>query len=82
MRHVLDVLFIETLHFSLPPVEFAACNSAFSREEVLRKAMECIGIELIDYGSWTQVLTQGGRVKISACSKAYRERAERATASR
>lgn len=81
-RIVLDVLFCETIHFSLLAADFAACNCAFSREEILRKAMERVGIELIDYGNWTQALTQEGRIRISACSKAYRERAERATASR
>jgi hypothetical protein len=88
---VMDTLFLEVLQFQVRRHEFAHCAIAPSREEVLRLAMALVGIELIDYGSFvTQPIlgrqtgpdTAEAWTRIIAFSKAYRERAERATASR
>jgi len=80
----MDVLFCEEILFKVKPVEVARCRIALSQEEVLRKLMEHVGIELIDYGAFTiqhlmlpapRHLEQWNRV--SVFSKAYRERVER-----
>lgn len=76
----MDLLFLEHLEFRLPLVLFAHCRIASSQEEVLRNALASAGLELIDYGSWTdRILAKSGYVLVSAYSRAYRERAERAT---
>jgi hypothetical protein len=80
-RLVLDVLFLDHLEFSLSTLDYSRCSTAWSREEVLRKALEGIGLELIDYGSFI-VQPRGAWRRIEVYSKAYRERAERATLSR
>ncbi len=89
----MDVLFLEHLEFKLPVNTFAVCQVAPSKEEMLRRAMVEVGLELIDYGSFIardvpvpQVLQYAPetifQVKVEAFSKAYRERAERAAAHR
>lgn len=88
MRLVQDLVFLETLEFRLSIHDAAQVRVAQSKEEVLRQAMVLVGLELIDYGSFTEeaVMLKGG---INLCgpemkavyrvySKAYRERAERA----
>lgn len=91
MRLVMDVLFLETLSFRLRHVTVAHCQIAPSREEILRRLLAEVGIELIDYGSFAVQPLPVVRTPdqapiavdmINAFSKAYRERAERATASR
>ena len=84
----MDTLFLETLDFGIPLDVWAACQPEPSREEVLRKAMTVVGLELIDYGSFTAgkyfppATPQMARALISVFSKASRERAERAAAPR
>jgi hypothetical protein len=91
MRMVMDVMFLEVLEFTLPIATYAPCRVASSMEEILRQAMTAVGIELIDYGSFTATtvmpapvngVVDGAKatVEISAYSKAYRERMERAAA--
>lgn len=89
MRLVMDVLFLESLEFTLPILTYAPCRVAPSMEEILRSAMVRAGIELIDYGSFTATTvmpaaTNGGiidgnlaTVEFAVFSKAYRERTER-----
>jgi len=84
---VMDVIFCEVIEFTLQVGTWNKCSVAFSREESLREAMEQVGLELIDYGSFTvqpmsYTKTNSLECLVSAYSKAYRERAERATASR
>lgn len=82
-RLVMDVLFCEIVQFIVPMTEFRRCCIQVSQEEVLREALVTVGLELIDYGSWTgRPDSQCARVHVTAYSKAYRERAERATALR
>jgi hypothetical protein len=88
-RLVMDTLFVEIVTFRMPQGEFRRCSCALSQEEVLRQAMEYVGLELIDYDSYIAqpLLTKEPRVKeafmgVTAYSRAYRERAERATAAR
>jgi hypothetical protein len=81
MRLVLDVLFLDHVEFSLSTLDYSQCAIAWSQEEVLRKALEHVGMELIDYGSFI-VQPRGAQRRIEVYSKAYRERAERATLSR
>jgi hypothetical protein len=78
----MDVLFIEYLEFTLQVGDWNKCSIALSREESLREALEGIGIELIDYGSFTvqpMSYTETGSLKcvVRAYSKAFRERVER-----
>jgi len=90
---VMDALFLETFEFKLAFAVFAPCRVAPSMEEILRQAMAVIGIELIDYGSYTTTMVMPpavdgiidgsqATVEIDVYSKAYRERAERAAAQR
>lgn len=82
-RLVLDVMFLETLQFRMLVDHYRVCAIAPSREEVLRRCLESKGIELIDYDSWTvQPLGSTQMIDIRVYSRAYRERLERATASR
>jgi hypothetical protein len=83
-RLVMDVLFLEEIAFELPAIEVARCSVALSQEEVLRSLLELVGIELIDYGSFTvqPVIPPWHRrleswYLVSAYSKAFRERVER-----
>lgn len=84
MRLVIDTLFLETLEFRMATGAWNQCSVAPSREESLREAMETVGLELIDYGSFTAVPIPYPHlgVRVSAYSRAYRERAERAAALR
>jgi hypothetical protein len=90
MRLVLDTLFLETLQFQIPHVIATRCRIAPSREDELRQLMELVGIELIDYGSFTvqpcMPPARRDRLEswdaVNAYSRAYRERAERAAAPR
>lgn len=84
MRLVLDVLFLEVITFKVRTIDTARCRVAFSQEEVLRALMETVGIELIDYGSFTVQPVMLERPRhleawdlVSVYSKAYRERVER-----
>ena len=82
-RLVLDTLFCEVVTFVVPSADFRVCACALSQEEVLRSAMAYVGLELIDYGSWfARPDPRGALMQVLAYSKAYRERAERATAAR
>jgi hypothetical protein len=84
-RLVMDVLFLEHLEFRLPHGTVMRSRAAASQEEVLRSLMAAVGIELIDYGSFTvqPCMPPAGRDRleswdlVTAFSKAYRERAER-----
>jgi hypothetical protein len=85
MRMVMDTLFLEEITFELQVGTWNQCSVAWSQEEVLRQAMQHVGIELIDYGSFTVKparYSETGSLKclVSAYSKAYRERMERAAA--
>jgi len=82
MRLVLDVIFLEALDFQLDKTEWKRCQVERSQEEVLRAALVLVGLELIDYGSFVAKPYGLLSVTIDVYSKAYRERAERATASR
>jgi hypothetical protein len=90
VRTVLDVVFVEMIQFQLPLVDYGRCRIASSQEEVLRQSMARVGLELIDYGSFTvqPVVDKrppdpaGLQVLVTALSKAYCERAERVTSSR
>jgi hypothetical protein len=89
MRLVQDTIFCEILEFEVEGLAFRHCAIAVSQEEVLRKLMATVGIELIDYGSWfatpwkyRQLPDAVPAMRVLAYSKAYRERAERATALR
>lgn len=81
----MDVLFCEVIYFQIRTIDVARCRIALSQEEVLRGLMELVGVELIDYGSFTvqPILTPHGRrilepwELVSVYSKAYRERVER-----
>lgn len=80
----MDVLFCEAITFKVAPIDIARCRIAVSQEEVLRALMEVVGIELIDYGSFTVkpvVLPSPRHLEpwdlVSVYSKAYRERIER-----
>jgi hypothetical protein len=81
-RLVMDTLFLDHLEFELTYRQHAYCGTAPSREEVLRRAMAEVGIELIDYGSFTQHINSAAAIGINVYSKAYRERMERDTAGR
>lgn len=84
----MDVLFLEEIEFQVPYRDFGRCKVAASQEEVLRAAMVVVGLELIDYGSFTvgiAVIAGDTRqpvaeysLRINAFSQAYRERLERA----
>lgn len=86
----MDTLFLETCEFRLPFVVVQRCRIQPSQEEVLRELMAAVGVELIDYGSFTVRPSMPPRDRdlneswdlVSAYSKAYRERAERAAARR
>lgn len=79
----MDVCFLEMLEFELTYRQHAYCYTEPSREEVLRKAMAHVGLELIDYGSFTEhINSAAAAVGIQVYSKAYRERAERAATHR
>jgi hypothetical protein len=85
----MDLIFVEVVNFRLPQGEFRRCCIEVSQEEVLRQAMVCVGLELIDYGSFiaqpllsTEPMVKEAWIGVTAYSRAYRERAERATASR
>lgn len=89
----MDTMFLETLEFALPIITYAPCRVAPSMEEILRQTMATVGIELIDYGSFTATTVMPAAVdgvidgalavvEIKAYSKAYRERVERAAATR
>lgn len=85
----MDVLFLEEIVFRLPVGPWNQCSIAPSREEVLRQAMALVGIELIDYDSFTMVPTRYRDLhgealicEITAYSAAFRERTERAAAYR
>lgn len=85
MRMVMDLCFLEVLEFTLLPIEMALVRCARSQEGVLRGAMATVGLELLDYGSFTAValnLPDVTAYRVTAYSKAWREKAERATASR
>lgn len=80
----MDVMFVEAVTFRLPALEVAQCRIAFSQEEVLRGLLAQIGIELIDYGSFTVqpvMLPTPRHLEswnlVSVYSRAYRERVER-----
>lgn len=80
----MDVLFCEVITFKVAPIDVARCRIAFSQEEVLRALMLEVGIELIDYGSFTvKPMVRGAPHHleawdlVSVYSKAYRERVER-----
>ena len=84
----MDVLFAEALEFCLPHGTIMRCRVAPSQEEVLRQMMAEVGIELIDYGSFTVRPIEGfagpGPLAKDAMidlvlvySRAYRERRER-----
>lgn len=84
MRLVMDVLFCEAITFKVRSIDLARCRIQFSQEEVLRALLEVVGIELIDYGSFTvQPVMQApprhleAWALVSVYSKAYRERVER-----
>ena len=84
---VLDVMFLEVFEFTLSLADWSRCSAAWSQEEALRAGMECVGIELIDYGSYvvrplSAPAPRGSTRLIIAYSKAYRERAEREAAGR
>lgn len=83
----MDVLFSEALQFNLPHEIVMRCRVAPSQEEVLRQLMQAVGIELIDYDSFTvqpimppKPLALEAWDRVSVYSKAYRERRERETA--
>lgn len=82
----MDVIFLERLDFNVDGEAYALAMTSASREEVLRAAMHCVGIELIDYDSFiahaATVPGRRARMQVSAFSKAYRARAERANDSR
>lgn len=80
----MDLVFLEVVEFTLFIPEWLLCRIAPSQEEALRAAMALVGIELLDYGCFTvrELGPPTGRVLVSAYSKAWREKAERATASR
>ena len=80
----MDVLFCEVITFKVPGLEIARRRVAPSQEEVLRGLLELVGIELIDYGSFTvqpiryvDRSTPEPEYLVSCYSKAYRERVER-----
>lgn len=80
----MDVLFVENVQFKLPVTDVMRCRVARSQEEVLRGMLELVGIELIDYGSFTVQPLMLERPRhleswdlINCYSKAYRERVER-----
>jgi hypothetical protein len=81
---VMDTLFLEVLTFKVTPLDVARARVAFSQEEVLRALMAGVGLELIDYGSFTvqpMRLSSPRHLEswdlVSCYSKAYRERLER-----
>lgn len=85
----MDVLFCETVSFTVGALAFYRCRTAQSQEEVLRALMAEVGVELIDYGSFTVQpckppipIDQVLRYFVAAYSKAYRERVEREAARR
>lgn len=80
----MDVLFCEEILFRVPASVYYQRRIAPSQEEVLRGLMEEVGIELIDYGSFTVLpcsppipITTVVQYYVAAYSKAYRERVER-----
>lgn len=80
----MDILFLEVVEFTLLIPEWYLCRIAPSQEEVLRQALALVGIELLDYGCFTvkPVAGHSALVLVSAYSKAWRERTERASAAR
>lgn len=90
MRLVMDTLFLEEVEFYLPMTVAQRCRVAPSREEELRQAMAYVGLELIDYDSFTvsPSLPPRSRDRLEpwdmfrVFSKAFRERTERAAAYR
>lgn len=89
----MDTLFLELLAFRVQAADYALCAIAPSREEVLRQAMELVGLELIDYDSFVARSIPVNPlqaydpervfyIRIEAYSTAYRNRVERAAARR
>ena len=84
----MDTLFLETIEFKVDHLVAVQCGTAVSREEVLRGLMEHVGLELIDYGSFTVRPCMTPRPwpptfdQVDAYSVAYRARAERAAGHR
>jgi len=76
----MDLLFLEELRFKLSALDWAQAKACSSMGEALERALAYIGIELIDYGSFTAQPQPNDVVCISAYSKAYRERVERQAA--
>jgi hypothetical protein len=83
-RLVMDTIFLEVLTFKVTPLQVARARVAFSQEDVLRALMVDVGLELIDYGSFTiqpMMLPAPRHLEpwdlVSCYSKAYRERIER-----
>jgi hypothetical protein len=93
MRQVQDLLFIETLDFSLPLTKGEMCvRTARAMSEAALLACQLVGIELVDYESvlfvphrYTQAHAQAGvkafqdETRVQLRSKAWRERVERQT---
>jgi hypothetical protein len=84
MRLVMDVLFLEEMLFRVQASTYYRHRNAWSREEVLRALMKEVGIEMIDYGSFTVQpveppipITSVVQYYVAVYSKAYRERVER-----
>jgi len=93
MRLVMDTLFCDEVNFALSIAEYAPCRVAPSMEDILRASMAAVGLELIDYGSFTATTfmpaERGGvidgsqvTVQFNVYSRAYRQRAEREAAPR
>ena len=90
----MDVLFLEELTFTVSDMHYYRAAVAPSREEMLRALMVNVGLELIDYDSFTaqplalprdpaeRARAQSLRVRIEVYSAAFRERTERAAAYR
>lgn len=80
----MDLCFCETFEFTLLVPDWHRCRIARSQEEVLRATMARAGIELLDYGCFTvkPVAGSSDTVLVTAYSKAWRERTERASAAR
>jgi hypothetical protein len=82
VRLVLDLLFIETIDFTLTIPEGNRCQATGrTMEDSFRYALELKGIELMDYGSVQFVRTPTG-YSVQGRSKAWRERTERQTVPR
>jgi len=77
MRLVMDTLFLEELEFEIGRDEWRYCSIKPSREESLRAALAKVGLELIDYGSYTTQPFGVLQTTVRVYSKAFRERLER-----